>query len=44
MELFCAQNWTFLCMHTRVQNGVLCTQEYKAYFIVEAVEVFSFCF
>ena len=30
-------------MYTRVQNGILCTQEYKVNFTVEVVEIFSSC-
>ena len=31
-------------MYTRVHDGMLCTQEYKAHFIVEVMEAFSNCF
>ena len=31
-------------MYTRVHNRMLCTQEYKAYFIVEAVKAFCISF
>ena len=31
-------------MYTRVHNGMLCTQEYQADFIVEAIEAFSIWF
>ena len=47
--LLCTQNASevLLCrqlesvMYTRAQNGILCTQEYKAHYTVEVVEAFS---
>ena len=39
----CGYNCIFL-IYTREHNGKLCTQEYKAHFIVEAVKAFSIWF
>ena len=40
-SLFVLLETVVFSMYTRVRNRMLCTQEYKTYFIVEVEEAFS---
>ena len=42
MAFFCSRNWIFI--YTRIHNGMLCTQECKAQFIMGIVEASFICF